>query len=146
MRTVVSDTSCVIDLRKAALLEALLRLPYMFVIPDTLLEDEWLCLTEAEKQSLRDLSLRAPDMCGRTRWDATASSLDPRRWDCEAGWCVWRTAALILHNQSTNASHKLLYSLHLQDIVGAQSCKTSLRSAQSGPMSLAPQAAPRQGL
>ena len=57
MRVVVSDTSCMIDLRKATLLEALLRLPYTFVMPDTLFEDEWLCLTDAEKGTLRDLGL-----------------------------------------------------------------------------------------
>ncbi len=42
-----------IDLQKAGLLEALLRLPYTFVMPDTLFEDEWLCLDDAEKQTLR---------------------------------------------------------------------------------------------
>ena len=57
MRIVVSDTSCMVDLRKAGLLEAVLRLPYTFVIPDTLFEDEWLFLSDAEKQALRDLGL-----------------------------------------------------------------------------------------
>lgn len=54
MRIIVSDTSCMIDLRKTALLEAVLRLPYTFVMPNTLFEDEWLCLTAAEKKALRD--------------------------------------------------------------------------------------------
>ena len=57
MRIVVSDTSCMVDLRKAGLLEAVLRLPYTFVIPDTLFEDEWLFLSDAEKRALRDLGL-----------------------------------------------------------------------------------------
>lgn len=35
MRIVVSDTTCMIDLRKVALLEAFLRLPYTVVMPDT---------------------------------------------------------------------------------------------------------------
>jgi hypothetical protein len=57
MRIVVSDTSCMVDLRKAALLEALLRLPYSFVMPDILFADEWLCLSDDEKSSLRALGL-----------------------------------------------------------------------------------------
>jgi len=36
MRIVVSDTSCLIDLRKVSLLDVLLRLPYEFLIPNTL--------------------------------------------------------------------------------------------------------------
>lgn len=64
MRIVVSDTSCMIDLRKVALLEALLRLPYTFVMPDTLFEDEWLCLTDAEKKALRDLGLDVRSLSG----------------------------------------------------------------------------------
>jgi hypothetical protein len=37
MRIVVSDSSCLIDLRKVSMLELLLRLPYEFLIPNTLL-------------------------------------------------------------------------------------------------------------
>jgi hypothetical protein len=39
MRIVVSDTSCLIDLRKASLLEALIQLPYEIGIPDVLFEE-----------------------------------------------------------------------------------------------------------
>jgi hypothetical protein len=39
MRIIVSDTSCLIDLRKASLLEGFLKLPYEIVIPDTLFEE-----------------------------------------------------------------------------------------------------------
>ena len=53
-----------IDLRKAALLEALLRLPYKFVMPDTLFEDEWLCLSDSEKRGLRDLGLEVRSLPG----------------------------------------------------------------------------------
>ena len=52
MLTVVSDTSCMIDLRKVDLLEELLQLPYTFVMPDVLFDDEWLCLTEGKKAAL----------------------------------------------------------------------------------------------
>lgn len=64
MRIIVSDTSCMIDLRKAALLEAVLRLPYAFVMPNTLFEDEWLCLTAPEKKTLRDGGLEVRDLPG----------------------------------------------------------------------------------
>jgi hypothetical protein len=39
MRLIVSDTSCLIDLRKASLLQALIRLPYEIGIPDVLFEE-----------------------------------------------------------------------------------------------------------
>lgn len=64
MRIVVSDTSCMIDLRKAELLEAVLQLPHTFVMPDILFEDEWLCLSDAEKQSLCDLGLEVRGLPG----------------------------------------------------------------------------------
>ncbi|GJL53122.1 MAG: hypothetical protein NPIRA02_02540 [Nitrospirales bacterium] len=53
-----------IDLRKAGLLNALLRLPYSFVMPDTLFEDEWLCLTDAEKSTLCGLGLDVRSLPG----------------------------------------------------------------------------------
>ena len=40
MRIIVSDTSALIDLRKGALIEALLHLPHEVQIRDLLLEDE----------------------------------------------------------------------------------------------------------
>ena len=64
MRIVVSDTSCMIDLKKVDLLEALLRLPYSFVMPDTLFEDEWLCLSQTEKRALGDLGLEVRTLSG----------------------------------------------------------------------------------
>jgi len=39
MRIVVSDSSCLIDLRKVSMLDSLLRLPYEFLIPNTLFEE-----------------------------------------------------------------------------------------------------------
>jgi hypothetical protein len=52
MRIVVSDSSCLIDLRKVSLLDALLGLPCEFLIPDTLFEGELLKFTPAQKKSL----------------------------------------------------------------------------------------------
>jgi predicted nucleic acid-binding protein len=49
MRIIVSDSSCLIDLRKASLLDAFLRLPYEILIPNTLFEDELLKFTDEEK-------------------------------------------------------------------------------------------------
>jgi len=42
MRIVVSDSSCLIDLKKASLLGVFLSLPYEILIPNTLFEDELL--------------------------------------------------------------------------------------------------------
>jgi hypothetical protein len=50
MRIIVSDTSYLIDLRKASLLEGFLKLPYEIVIPDTLFEEELLKFSETEKR------------------------------------------------------------------------------------------------
>jgi len=49
MRIVVSDSSCLIDLRKGSLLDAFLKLPYEILIPNTLFEDELLKFTSAQK-------------------------------------------------------------------------------------------------
>ena len=54
MRIIVSDSSCLIDLRKAALLAAFLQLPYEILIPNTLFEEELLKFTDEEKKLLRD--------------------------------------------------------------------------------------------
>lgn len=40
MRLIVSDSSCLIDLRKASLLKAFLDLPYEVLIPDALFEED----------------------------------------------------------------------------------------------------------
>ena len=64
MRIVVSDTSCMIDLRKASLLKDFLRLPYSFVMPDILFEDEWLCISDGEKIALRQCGLEVRELPG----------------------------------------------------------------------------------
>ncbi|NEP00424.1 MAG: PIN domain-containing protein [Symploca sp. SIO2E9] len=61
MRILISDTSCLIDLRKASLLEAFFQLPYDLVIPDVLFEQELVQFSNIEKeliaQELRIVSL-----------------------------------------------------------------------------------------
>ncbi|MFN3326263.1 MAG: hypothetical protein ACK5AZ_22435 [Bryobacteraceae bacterium] len=64
MRIVVSDSSCLIDLRKACLLEAFLRLPYEVLIPNTLFEEELIRFTAAQKASLRRAGLQVVDLPG----------------------------------------------------------------------------------
>lgn len=64
LRIVVSDTSCLIDLRKASLLEAFLRLPYEWLIPDTLFEEELLKFSPAQKRSLLGGGLKLMELPG----------------------------------------------------------------------------------
>jgi predicted nucleic acid-binding protein len=64
MRIVVSDTSCLIDLRKASLLEAFINLPYDIMIPDTLFEDELLSFSKAEKTILLDGGIKVTELPG----------------------------------------------------------------------------------
>lgn len=64
MRIIVSDSSCLIDLRKASLLEAFLRLPYEFLIPNTLFEEELLKFTVAQKKALVRGGLQVVDLPG----------------------------------------------------------------------------------
>lgn len=64
MRIVVSDSSCLIDLRKANLLEAFLRLPYEVLIPNTLFDGELLNFTPEQKHAMLSGGLRVVDIPG----------------------------------------------------------------------------------
>jgi hypothetical protein len=64
MRIIVSDSSCLIDLRKTSLLEAFLKLPYEIVIPDTLFEEELLKFSAAEKAALLENGLKVIELPG----------------------------------------------------------------------------------
>lgn len=64
MRIVVSDSSCLIDLRKVSLLDALLRLPFEFLIPDALFEDELVKFTAAQKKALLRGGLKVIELPG----------------------------------------------------------------------------------
>lgn len=64
MRIIISDSSCLIDLRKASLLAAFLRLPFEILIPNTLFEDELLSFTADEKRTLIRDGLRVVDLPG----------------------------------------------------------------------------------
>jgi predicted nucleic acid-binding protein len=64
MRIIVSDSSCLIDLRKSFLPEAFLRLPYEIVIPDTLFEEELLKFSAEEKATLLQGGLKVHELPG----------------------------------------------------------------------------------
>ncbi len=64
MRIVVSDSSCLIDLRKASLLDAFLNLPYEILIPNTLFEEELLKFSPAQKKALVRNGLKVMDLPG----------------------------------------------------------------------------------
>jgi hypothetical protein len=64
MRIVISDTSCLIDLRKGGLLTGLLALPYQFAIPLPLFEDELLDMSARDKNLLVQAGLEVWDLSG----------------------------------------------------------------------------------
>ena len=64
VRVVISDSSCLIDLRKTSLLDAFLQLPYELLIPNTLFEEELLKFTAAQKKSLVRGGLKVVDLPG----------------------------------------------------------------------------------
>ena len=64
MRIVVSDSSCLIDLRKICLLDAFLRLPYEILIPNTLFKGELVKFTATQKRSLIRAGLKVVDLPG----------------------------------------------------------------------------------
>ena len=66
MRLIVSDSSCLIDLRKASLLEAFLGLPYEILIPNTLFEEELVRFTQEQKDLLIQGGLQVMDLPGES--------------------------------------------------------------------------------
>lgn len=64
MRIVVSDSSCLSDLRKVSLLDTFLQLPHEFLIPNTLFEEELVSFTATQKNALLDGGLKVIDLPG----------------------------------------------------------------------------------
>lgn len=62
---VICDSSAIIDLAKARLIENLLRLPYDFVIPDVLFADELITLENYSKHELVDLGFNIGSLDGQ---------------------------------------------------------------------------------
>jgi len=59
---VVNDASCLIDLRKGQLLHVLLQLPYRFIVPLPIREEELLDFTPQEWRMLEDGGLTTYDL------------------------------------------------------------------------------------
>ena len=64
MRVVISDSSVLIDLAKAKLIEMTLALPYEFVIPDVIFTDELIDLKYYEKEQLLELGFQIGSLTG----------------------------------------------------------------------------------
>jgi len=70
LQVVISDSSCLIDLRKTSLLDAFVRLPYELLIPNTLFEEELLQFSSAQKKALVRGGLKIVDLPGESVWRA----------------------------------------------------------------------------
>ena len=64
MRVVISDSSVLIDLAKARLIENTLALPYEFVIPDVIFADELIDLRHYKKEQLLELGFKIGSLKG----------------------------------------------------------------------------------
>ncbi|PHS37387.1 MAG: hypothetical protein COA91_10200 [Robiginitomaculum sp.] len=64
MQIIITDSSGLIDLKKGSLFRAMLALPYEFVIPDLLFEDELLSLEARDKELLLYGGLRVESLSG----------------------------------------------------------------------------------
>ncbi len=64
MRVVISDSSVLIDLAKVKLIERTLALPYEFVIPDVIFEDELIDLKNYEREQLLELGFKTGSLTG----------------------------------------------------------------------------------
>ena len=62
MQVIVSDTCCIIDLKEGELLALIFGLPYEFIIPEDLFEDELLSFSEEEKRLLVALGLSPQEL------------------------------------------------------------------------------------
>ena len=66
LQVVISDSSCLIDLRKTSLLDAFVRLPYELLIPNTLFEEELLQFSATQKKALVRGGLKVVDLPGES--------------------------------------------------------------------------------
>lgn len=64
MRIIVSDSSCLIDLRKVSLLRPFLHLPYEIIIPNTLFEEELLKFSKSETSILLTEGMKVVELPG----------------------------------------------------------------------------------
>lgn len=66
---VVNDASCLIDLKKGKLLHLLLQLPYEFIVPLPIREEELLDFSKNEWTDLENLGLKTHDLPGSNMHD-----------------------------------------------------------------------------
>lgn len=64
LKVIISDSCCLIDLRKASLIEAFLSLPFEIAIPDLMLMDELLSFSEQEISRMMALGLQPWELDG----------------------------------------------------------------------------------
>jgi predicted nucleic acid-binding protein len=149
MRIVVSDSSCLIDLRKVSLLDALLRLPCEFLIPNTLFEDELLKFTPVQKKALLRGGLQVIDLPGERVLRAQAIMRQAPRLSVHDGFafalaeshpgCILLTGDGEL--RSLAAQHKMevhgvlwvIDEIHRNRILKAKALLAALRAFSSDP-------------
>lgn len=66
MRTIVIDSSCLIDMHKGRLLISMFNLPYDFQTPEIIFKDELLSIASAEKKSLKKHGLEVVNLSGKS--------------------------------------------------------------------------------
>ena len=146
MRIVVSDSSCLIDLRKVSMLDHLLRLPYEFLIPNTLFEEELLKFTAAQKKALIRGGMRVIDLPGErvlraqaivrevpqlSVHDGFAFALAEQHDGCIllSGDAALRTLA-VKHSMEVHGVLWVLDQLHANNLLTAATLVTVLRTFQ----------------
>ncbi|HEX8817011.1 MAG TPA: hypothetical protein VF753_16060 [Terriglobales bacterium] len=154
MRIVVSDSSCLIDLRKVSLLDALLRLPCEFLIPNTLFEDELLKFTASQKKALLRGGLQVIDLPGERVLRAQAVMRQAPRLSVHDGFafalaehhpgCILLTGdgELRLAAKNKIEVHGVLWvidELHRNGLVKARALLTALKLFSSDPTVRLPQ-------
>lgn len=149
MRIVVSDSSCLIDLRKVSLLDALLRLPCEFLIPNTLFEDELLKFTVAQKKALVRGGLQVIDLPGERVLRAQAVMRQAPRLSVHDGFafspaesrpgCILLTgdgelrALAAQHQMEVHGVLWVIDELHRNRIVKAKVLLAALRTFSADP-------------
>jgi len=154
MRIIVSDTSCVIDLRKGQLLDALLELPYTIAMPRPLFDDELLNLKAEEKERLLVCGLELLDVDGTSVNTARAYRKRFKRlglYDCFALVVAEQLEKSILLTGDKNLkkvaieqgveAHGVLWAtdqLHKHKCCSAQRLKNALRGFLEDPLVFVP--------
>jgi len=149
MRIVISDSSCLIDLRKVSLLEALLRLPCEFLIPDTLFEDELLKFTAAQKKAMVRAGLKVIDLPGERVLRAQAVIRQAPRLSVHDGFafalaeghpgCILLTgdgelrSLAVRHKMEVHGVLWVIDELHRHQIEKAKNLLAALRAFSADP-------------